>query len=374
MSELAVRDDTAVASRIPAPQLPVPAMNDIDSWTQIMSKVIMLANEIYDTPFVPDGLRGSAAAVSAAILTGREMGLGPMTSLANIDVIRGKPTQKPLLMRAMILSQGHKWVDVDVSDTRVVVKGCRKGESEWTEVTFTDAMARKGGIDLGKYPADKLYARASSRLAKRRFADVIIGMPYTADDAEDGLGDEVDTATGELTTGTAAAIEPAKPKTAQRRTRQAADRPTGAASATASGAASGSAAPASDATAPSGDGLPPLPGEDEAPPPPAEPAAVDAPGDPVSSKRLTAIWTAFTKDFGVSSDDSGREEVRTACGLISGRGADLSSSKNLTNGDASTVLDTLAHLRAQAAERDASPRELLLALLEQLEEAATGGE
>src|SRR5258708_1445048 len=180
MTELAIRDETAVAPIRPAPQLPVPAMNDIDSWTQIMSKVIMLANEIYDTPFVPDGLRGSAAAVSAAILTGREMGLGPMTSLANIDVIRGKPTQKPLLMRAMILSQGHKWIDVDVSDVRAVVRGCRKGESEWTEVTFTAVQARQGGIELGKYPADKLYARASSRLAKRRFAGVIIGMPSTA--------------------------------------------------------------------------------------------------------------------------------------------------------------------------------------------------
>ena len=192
MSEIAIRDASAVD--VPAPQLPVPAMNDIDSWTEIVVQGVRLAKEICDTPFVPDGLRGSSAAVSAAILSGREMGLGPMTSLANIDVIKGKPTQKPLLMRAMIQSRGHKWVDVDVSDVRVVVRGCRKGETEWTEVAFTADQARKGGIDLGKYPADKLYARASSRLAKRKFADVIMGMAYSSDEAEDDDGPDVDEA------------------------------------------------------------------------------------------------------------------------------------------------------------------------------------
>jgi len=159
---------------------------DTDSWITVVRDIIRIADVIYDTPFVPDGLRGSSPAVAAAMLAGREMGLGIMTSLANIDVIRGKPTQKALLMRAMILSRGHKWQDGDVTDTRAVVRGCRKGESEWTEVTFTADQAKRAGIDLGKYPADKLYARATSRLARRKFADVIMGMPYSAEELEDG--------------------------------------------------------------------------------------------------------------------------------------------------------------------------------------------
>ena len=74
------------------------------------------------------------------------------SSLQHIHVIKGKPGQSALLMRALIQARGHKWEDVDVSDTRAVVKGCRKGESAWAEASFTADQARKAGIDLGKYP------------------------------------------------------------------------------------------------------------------------------------------------------------------------------------------------------------------------------
>ena len=67
-----------------APALPVPPASDIDSWIAVVDDVIKVANAIYDTPFVPEGLRGSVTAVAACILAGREMGIGPMTSLQNI--------------------------------------------------------------------------------------------------------------------------------------------------------------------------------------------------------------------------------------------------------------------------------------------------
>ena len=37
------------------------ALLEIDSWTAVAGQVIRLAKEIYDTPFVPDGLRGSGS-------------------------------------------------------------------------------------------------------------------------------------------------------------------------------------------------------------------------------------------------------------------------------------------------------------------------
>ena len=175
MTELAVRPPPALA-----------VVSDIDSRTQIAGQVIKLANEIYDTPFVPDGLRGSVPAVAAAILAGRELGLPPLTSLANIHVIKGKPALSAVLMRALIQAQGHQWQDGDVTDTRAVVRARRRGESEWTEVSFTADQAKRARIDLGGYPQDKLYARATSRLARRKFADVIAGMPYSAEELEDG--------------------------------------------------------------------------------------------------------------------------------------------------------------------------------------------
>jgi hypothetical protein len=347
MTELAVRDDSPVAVAVHAPQLPVPAMSDIDSWTEIVGKVIRLANEIYDTPFIPDGLRGSAPAVAAAILSGREMGLGPMTSLANIDVIRGKPTQKPLLMRAMILSRGHKWEDVENNDTRAVVRGCRKGESTWTTVTFTADQAKRAGLDLGKWPADKLYARASSRLAKHRFADVIMGMA-SADDAEDGADVEIVIGGGEVADGTQA-IEAAKPKTAQRASR----RPAAAAPADGNGQAPNkppNPAPALAQTAPPGD-LPPLPGEDE--PPPNE-SDYDTPGT-YTKPQLTRIWATLTGDIGYPNSD--KDAARKACAGIIGR--DLASSTDLSFNEAGTVIDTLGNVLAIASGRGGDPRAIL---------------
>lgn len=381
MSELAIRDASAVA--VPAPQLPVPPMNDIDSWTQIVVQVVRLAEEICDTPFVPDGLRGSAPAVSAAILSGREMGLGPMTSLANIDVIKGKPTQKPLLMRAMIQSRGHKWVDVDVSDIRVIVKGCRKGESEWTEVTFTAAQAKQGGIDLGKYPADKLYARASSRLAKRKFADVIMGMAYSSDEAEDDDGPDVDMTTGEVTAGTAVPAIAAPPaRTAQRKQRT---------PQTSSPATAGSAAPQAP-TEVAGGGLPPLPGEEEpdpttpgasssarAPgsgsqrpsgaPSPSSPAGSatnpsDAAGS-VSTPQLTAIWTVLSQVYHFGPDE--KDVARDVCAQI--LKIELKSSTDLSKNQASTVINTLAMWQGQAKTQNEEPRGYLMLMLQAAAEA-----
>ena len=160
--------------------------NDFDSWIAVAGQVVKLAREICDTPFVPDGLRGSAPAVAAAILAGRELGLPPITALQHTHVIKGKIGHTALLMRALIMSEGHDWQDVDVSDVRAVVKGRRKGEAEWAEASFTADQARRARIDLGGYPQDKLYARATVRLARRKFADVILGMPHAAEELEDG--------------------------------------------------------------------------------------------------------------------------------------------------------------------------------------------
>jgi hypothetical protein len=278
------------------------------------------------------------------MLAGREMGLGIMTSLANIDVIKGKPTQKALLMRAMIQSQGHKWADGDVSDTRAVVRGCRKGETEWSEVVFTADQAKKAGIDLGKYPADKLYARASSRLARRKFADVIMGMPYTDDEAEDG--DD----TAEAGGGTAApAIEAPRPaqRTAQRR--QPARGAATPAPAAPAAATDRTAPPATAQAAPPGDGLPPLPGEDEPAVPPTSPAApepgsTDSPrtDDPPAATGQVGIIARHFLRLGFGDDE--RDQRLAITSVIAGTDP-IGSTKELTQSQAKTVADTLARCK-----------------------------
>jgi hypothetical protein len=341
---------------LPAPVLPVPPMNDFDSWTVVVTQVVRLAREICDTPFVPDGLRGSAPAVAAAILSGRELGLPPMTALQHTHVIKGKVGHSALLMRALIISEGHEWVDVDVSDVRAVVKGRRKNETVWGEASFTAAQAKIAGIALGGYPQDKLYARATVRLARRKFADVILGMPYTAEELEDGEVPDEDGAGRQP-----AAIEPPKPaapaaRTARRRTAPAnVSEPAASNNQPAGSVVNEQAAPVQH------DGLPPLPGEDEPDPTVAAPASAPgaaatgssgarasaqtappgAPGDD-RHRKLVGIVHQHFKRLGFSDDE--KADRLWAAAKLAGIG-EIESLNDVAPDELSTVADALAKCR-----------------------------
>ena len=356
----------------PHAELAVPAANDTDSWTAVLNEVAALASQIANTPFVPDGLRGSAPAVAAAILSGRELGLGPMTSLANIHVIKGKPALSAALMRALILAQGHQIETVDISDTRAVVRGRRRGEAEWEKAEFNADQAKRAGIVLGGYPQDKLYARATSRLARRKFADVIAGMPYSAEELDDGIEPGDVTLPGEADgqpladRGTA---EAARPRTAQRKQRAQSSPPA---------QPPHPAAPRPPAHAGAGGDLPPLPGAEEitAPVPGGDAREAEAskagspgPGRPdetdydtpgtVTGPQVTAIWTVLSNVYDFGKDE--KDQARMVCGHIAGR--DLASSKDLSRNEAKAVLDTLSHWQHQAAEKGEHPREYMIAVM-----------
>lgn len=164
---------------------PTDALVGVDSWANVIGQVAELARGIAGTDFVPDAMRGKPAAVTAAILTGRELGVGPMTALAHIHIVKGKPGQSAQLMRSLIFSAGHQLRYVETTDTRCVVEGRRRGEEEWERVSFTADQAKRARIDLGAYPEDKLVARATSRLARRKFADVLGGLAYLPEELED---------------------------------------------------------------------------------------------------------------------------------------------------------------------------------------------
>ena len=340
----------------------VPVVAGMDSWIAVCSDVIKVANVICDTPFVPDGLRGSGPAVAAAILAGRELSLGPMTSLANIHVIKGRPALSAVLMRALVQAQGHQWQDGDVTDTRAVVRGRRKGEAEWTEVTFTADQARKAGIELGKYPQDKLYARATSRLARRKFADVIAGMPYSAEELEDGPDDVVLAGESYREPGNTSAAKPGQ-RTARRKT-QASAVP-GAASQRTGGAAGTEAGQESPAVP---DGLPPLPGEDE--PDAQPPSGPDAHGTATRGKggQLTALWTVLSTVYGFEEKEHARGVVEK---LVS-RPLDGGTTGDLSYNEASALIDTLARVSTAAEKAGITPREQLIVFLTEIDEAASG--
>ncbi len=159
-----------------------------DSWIEPADHIFDLAKSLAETTFVPAAMRKKPFEVAAAILAGREVGVSPMAALSHIDVINGTPAIDAEMMRALIFKAGHSIQFIESTASRCVVQGRRAGESDWTKVSFTIDEARQMGLaakdNWKRQPQNMLVARATSRLARLIFPDVIGGLSYTADEVE----------------------------------------------------------------------------------------------------------------------------------------------------------------------------------------------
>ena len=147
---------------------------------------LKLAETLCQTSFVPDSFRGKAGETLAAILYGAELGIGPMTALQQIAVIKGRPSASPELMRALIRRAGHSIEVVEHTNESCTLRGTR-GDDATTELSsFTMEDARRANLLNGgawkTYPKAMLLARASSQLGRSLFADVISGISYTPEE------------------------------------------------------------------------------------------------------------------------------------------------------------------------------------------------
>lgn len=160
------------------------------------------ALSICDTEFVPKEMRGSPEKVLAAILTGRELGIGPMASLQGIRIENGKPAYDAELMRALVRRRGHQIKAKVKTHTECIVWGQRCDTGEEAEVRWTLADAKIANLidsikDDGlpqarssnnkpmpweQYPRRMLFARATSELVADLFADVLVGGSYTPEE------------------------------------------------------------------------------------------------------------------------------------------------------------------------------------------------
>ncbi len=169
-----------------------------------------LAKIVAATEFVPTKMRGKPAAVLACVMTGRELGIGPMQALKHIAIIEGKAGLSAELMAALIRSRGHKLRVIEWTEERATVEGVRADDPDATlRVTWTleraeraklckivdgrpvarDSQGRPKPWEL--YSEALLLARATSTLGRALFADVLAGCSYTPEelDASDGGGD-----------------------------------------------------------------------------------------------------------------------------------------------------------------------------------------
>lgn len=186
---------------------------DVYQWAEHLADVGELAVRIAGTDFVPKAMQGKPASVAACVLYGAEIGVGPMRSLAGIHVVEGRAAMSAELMRALVLAAGHDIRVVELTATRCVLLGTRRGSTDGTQVQYTTDDAKRAGV-LGKqvwqrYPREMLLARCTTLLCRSTFPDVIGGMA-SVEEMDDGP----------VVQAEATVAEPAEPKrVVQRRPR-----------------------------------------------------------------------------------------------------------------------------------------------------------
>lgn len=155
----------------------IPSDNEINTLKKVAEMAIK-------SKFLPQGISTPEQAIIIA-LKGKELGIPPMQSFAQIAVIQGKPTISAELMMALV----YKNVPTaEVIFTKSDNHGCtlsarRRKEHAFSSFSFNETDAKTAGLLLKdtwkKYPGAMYRARAISIMARALFADAISGCSYT---------------------------------------------------------------------------------------------------------------------------------------------------------------------------------------------------
>jgi hypothetical protein len=156
-------------------------------WDAIRSMGALLSQ----SPLVPQHFRGKPNDCVLVLLTGRELGLGPMLSLQNAYVIGGKFELNVATKLGVVQSRvpDFDYQVLENDETKCTVKGGRTGKEQHT-VTFTVEQAQRAGLldragsAWANYREDMLHNRALGRLLKRTCSAALVGLPLMLDDAE----------------------------------------------------------------------------------------------------------------------------------------------------------------------------------------------
>lgn len=337
----------------------------LTGWGTDLVVAAQIAEKVAGTEFVPTVMRGKPDVVVAAILYGAELGIDPMTSLQSIHVVEGRPAPSAELMRALIFRAGHSLTVHEMTGTRCRVSGLRAGrpESERTPIEWTLDMARAAGL-LGRtnwqrYPRAMLLARATSDLARMIFPDVVKGLGYMAEDA-----DQAATLDSWGPPETLAEPEPIRPprKALQRAKRPRRDAPIQDAAELPPIApplvdprpaeVPKVAPPLDNSPAQAPAAVPPSEDQQLLPDPEPEPGPPEPPppGHLIAAGPLRALQAAMTKQLGTSAT---REEKHQVLEAILGKPVD--SAKNLTRAEGMKALDWLGRISTGEAILNLSP-------------------
>lgn len=187
-----------------APALALPTPQEFNAAMKIAETIAM-------SRVVPEAYRGRPDDVLAAILYGREIGLGPMTALRDVYMIEGRAAVAAHRQLGLLRRGGVVILESDSNDDLAYIVAQRTDTDEVMRVEFTyeeaEKIKRKGkplvdGDNWRNYRKDMLWARCVGRLTRRLGPDLIGGLPpYVAEEVADFEGWGVDYGSqGELAT------------------------------------------------------------------------------------------------------------------------------------------------------------------------------
>lgn len=177
--------DAGTIERLPANR-PVSQGERMREWLHLFKECREAAEILARTSFVPKDMQGKPAEIATSMLKGWELGLDPLDALASIYVVHGRVGFYAEFMRRRIIQAGHIFRVVESTDSRCVVEGTRADNGETHRAVFSAEQAKRAKIDIQAYPAEKLVARATSRLCKQAFPDVLSGS-LIVEDLIDGM-------------------------------------------------------------------------------------------------------------------------------------------------------------------------------------------
>lgn len=325
----AIAEWDGTLDRTPSPALPSQGQR-MREWLYLFKECREAAEILSRTSFIPKDMQGKPAEIAASMLKGWELGLDPLDALASIYVVHGRVGFYAEFMRRRIIQAGHTFRVVESTDNRCVVEGTRQDNGETHRATFTAEQAKRAKIDIAAYPAEKLVARATSRLCKQAFPDVLSGS-LIVEDLLDGL---ISVESERLD---APAQETAAAPALQRRTRTARKTPAPKAEPAPVPAADLDEFPAEAEPEPE---TQPAPAEPE--PTEAEPETENAAEQGITDPQLKKLHVLFSKH--------GLNERQAALDwLTAATEREITSSKDLTKREAMKVIDML--------ENDEPPQE-----------------
>lgn len=153
--------------------------------------------------FVPAQYIGQPNAIAACILTGAELGMGPMESLREIHVVQGRPTLSAGAMLARAIRAGVRVEWVCSTSTEAVLRLSRDGSSY--EQRWDIEMAKRAGL-LGKtgpwqtYPDAMLRSRCISAAVRAFCPDSIGGGGLYAPEEAESIPQRVEVVSTSLAT------------------------------------------------------------------------------------------------------------------------------------------------------------------------------